>query len=77
MRKFRKAATDSKITIGFVNAPTVRPKSLLKGSLLCPSNAVDISLVLRRKKHSIDFDSVLQGNTKMLLSLLSKCLRHN
>ena len=69
--------TDGKITLGFVNSPNVRPKSLLKGNLLSPLKAVDVSLVLRRVKRTGEFNVVLQGDNAALLSLLSKCLRYN
>ena len=66
--------TDNKITIGFIDALKIRPKSLLKGNLLSPINTVDVTLILRRKKRSGCFDKVVQGDTKALLGFLSKCV---
>ena len=66
--------TNNKITMGFIDAPKVRPKSLLKGNLLSPIKTMDVSLILRGKKCTGSFDTVVQGDTKALLGLLSKCI---
>ena len=60
------AATDSQITVGFEQRISARLKSLLRGNLLSNSSfdVVDISLVLRRDRGNLLFDTVVQGDTK-------------
>jgi hypothetical protein len=64
--------TDNQITVGFIKSGNVKPKTLLKGNCLNTVNAVDITLVLRRKKGSVKFDTVLQGEVDDLLNFISK-----
>ena len=68
------AATDTKITLGFVNAKFAIPQTLLKGNQVDNTKAVDITLVLRRDKGSEEFDTVIQGDPGDMLSLLNKLM---
>jgi hypothetical protein len=56
------AAADNTLTIGFVDVDVLRPKTLLKRNELNPKNAIDITLVLRRKKGNENFDTIMQGD---------------
>lgn len=67
--------SDNQITLGFIRSP-VRPMTLLKGNCLNPANTVDVSLVLRRTRGSSNFDTIIQGEEKELLCLISKCVLH-
>jgi hypothetical protein len=58
------ATADNAITIGFADMALLRPKTLLKSNELNPSNAVDITLILRRSKGFEKFDTIIQGNTE-------------
>lgn len=51
------ATSENSFTLGFINTPTARPKTLLKGNEL--SNICIVNKVLRRKKGSLVFDEVV------------------
>ena len=70
------ATADKKITVGFEDRINARPKTLLKGNELRKANKeiIDISLILRRNRGVSEFDTIVQGNTKELLKLISKCI---
>jgi len=55
------ATADNAITIGFADTALLRPKTLLKSNELNPSKAVEISLVIRRKRGTEKFDTIIQG----------------
>ena len=68
------ATADFQLTLGFINAKYAIPMTLLKGNQLNPAKNVEVTLVLRRKKGSDDFDVVIQGSSNDLLHLTSKCI---
>ena len=53
-------------TLGFSISPTVKPKSLLKGNELDQSKAKKLSLVLRGKHGTSQFEEFLLGEEKQL-----------
>lgn len=58
-------------TLGFSNAGTARPQSLLKGDLLDRSKARPLSLVLRRPSGAVQFDRLLLGRAEELRERLA------
>ena len=59
------ATSTSKLTLGFSVGKAVRPKSLLKGSLI-NSDAGHLDLVLRRKTGTEFFDEMIVGTAESL-----------
>lgn len=60
------ATSDSMITLGFEDRVVARPKTLLYGNLL--KDAVGVDLVLRRKRGAQIFDTVMQGDVRILMT---------
>ena len=64
-------ASDNSCTVGFTltsgNSLRVRPMTLLSGSELDRAKARDVELILRRKTGGSSFDTLLLGDTDMLL----------
>lgn len=66
------AATDSNMTIGYINNKKSAPKSLMLGNHISPTSASTVDLILRRKVHKQHFDEILSGNRESLTKYLSK-----
>ena len=56
------ATADNMFTIGFADTVMLRPKTLLKNNELNLGKAVEITLVLSRKRGSEKFDTIVQGD---------------
>ena len=58
------ATSDNALTIGFTDTELLRPKTLLQSNELNHNKVVEITLVLRRKRGSDKFDTLVQGNAE-------------
>ena len=58
------ATTDNTLTLGFVSSMLLRPKTLLKKNQLNLKNAVDVTLILRRNRGSMKFDTIVQSDVQ-------------
>jgi hypothetical protein len=56
------ATSDNKITIGFEDRKSAKPKTLLRGNEI--KNAVPVSLVLRRNRGLDKFNTIIQGDVQ-------------
>lgn len=66
------AATDSSMTIGYINNKKSVPKSLMLGNHVDQTVAAPAELILRRRTHEACFNEVLVGDDKILLKYISK-----
>jgi hypothetical protein len=71
------AVSDNRITMGFANDVSAKPKTLLLGSVLDKMKAVPVTVVLRRKSSADYFDTIIQGGEIELLDLVNKYIKVN
>lgn len=65
------AAADSSCTLGFVNHPSSRPLTLLKGNLLDKIRAKPITLLMKKHNSENRFKEILIGDTYTINSYFS------
>ena len=68
------ATADNLLTIGFAESNILRPKTLLKSNELNHEKAVEVTLVLSRKRGTYKFDTVMQGDVDGLSAIFPDML---